>query len=296
MKAFPVPDQRIYRGVAASLSARSRSQDGEPVAFSGAPTVSVTAADGTLITSGTATGTDPATFALSAAQTADLDVLTVTWTDGSTVITTVVEIVGAVYFTVADARAFGKPLDNSTDFPDAKILDYRAAVESEAEAIMRRAFVPKYRHVTLTGRGVDRLLLPDDMIRSVRSIGEWDTDKTVLTAYAAGDLVALSVESWGAITRTNGGVFTSGDANVVVGYEYGADGPPRELKEAMLLRLRTLLAAPRSGISDRALSFTDSGGTTTRLATAGMAGWETGIPDVDAVYKRLGRDQSPGFA
>lgn len=296
MQAFPVADQRVLRGVGATISAQARTQDGELTAFSSAPTVTVVRADGTSVASGTATGTNPATFALTGAQIPNLDVLYATWVAGTTTIRTIVEVVGGFYFTVAEARAFGEPLSNATKYPDAKIQDYRTAVESELEKITRRAFVPKYRYVTLTGRSQDRLLLPDDYVRSVRSVGEWDTGRTTLTPYGLTDLAAISVEDFGAISRTNGGVFALGSANVVVGYEYGLDAPPRDLKEAAMLRLRTLLTNPRSGISDRALSFTDSGGTTTRLATAGVGNFETGIPDVDAVYARYGRDRSSGFA
>ncbi|MGF1954189.1 hypothetical protein, partial [Lactococcus lactis] len=82
---------------------------------------------------------------------------------------------------------------------------------------------------------------------------------------------------------------------IVIEYTAGWDAPPAELKDAALLRLRSVLNRATTIVPNRATSFVAEGGVTYRLDTA--AAFKTGIPDVDAVYDRYSTrefdDQEP---
>ncbi|WP_162625006.1 hypothetical protein [Streptomyces cadmiisoli] len=67
---------------------------------------------------------------------------------------------------------------------------------------------------------------------------------------------------------------------------YGISPPPADVKRAALLRVRDLLVSVNSGIPDRAVSFQVNDMGTYQLATAGRAGFETGLPEVDAILER----------
>jgi hypothetical protein len=75
-------------------------------------------------------------------------------------------------------------------------------------------------------------------------------------------------------------------AVISVAYEYGISPPPADVKRAALLRVRDLLVSINSGIPDRAVTFQVNDMGTYQLATAGRAGFETGIPEVDAILSR----------
>jgi hypothetical protein len=73
---------------------------------------------------------------------------------------------------------------------------------------------------------------------------------------------------------------------VKVVVEYGLGGVPSDVLRAALTRGRHFLAAPTSGVPDRATSITMDGGGTIALTTPGLRGSKTGIPDVDVVLAR----------
>jgi hypothetical protein len=311
---YRVPDQRILRAAAATLSVQFTDSNGEPVAVTGPVTVRVQRADGTDVkAAGTATsgsGSAPRTVALTAAQTATLDLLTATWTDAATTTSrvTYIEIVGGYYFTVAEARAAQPVLADTSKYPTAMILDRRRQVEEELERICGRqrsgvrSFVPRFRLVTIWGLGTDRLRLPSRDVRTIRSVSFGG--------------VSLSVSALANIVPTADGVmrryrpylssidespfgvwgFTFPEnTRVDVAYEYGWDSPPRDLKDAAMLRLKTLLTGPTSALPERALGYSDGQGGSYSLATAGRNGFDTGHPDVDAVYHRYAVDDDAGI-
>lgn len=279
-------DQRILRGRPATIKATFADQDGTTVAPTGTVTVRVQHADGTdLLPAGTATTSagNERRVALTGAQTAALDLLTATWTDAgnTTTTTTLVEIAGGYWFTIAEARK--QPgLDDTGKVTDELIVDKRAVVEKEAEWITDVAWVPRYRRITVDGDGTNRLILPDRQPRTVRSVRIYSTP-TSYTALSSAQLAALSYGD-STIFRTDTTVFAEGLGNIVVEYEYGFDRPDRDLKDAALLRLRALINENRSGIPLRARTWSTSDGGTFALDQADA--YKTGIPEVDAVYAR----------
>jgi hypothetical protein len=107
-------------------------------------------------------------------------------------------------------------------------------------------------------------------------------------ALSAGELAALVVTSSGALRRADGRIWTEGDQNVILEYEYGADAIPEDLKDMLLSRMRIRLGLKKSGIPDRAVSYTAAeGGGTYRLTLPDA--YRTGNPSIDAVYARYSR-------
>ncbi len=287
MTASQVADQQILRGAPGTLSWQYLDADGEP-ADPGTVTVGVTRADGTvLVAAGQTTvgsGEDPRTFTLTPAQTAQLDLLAVTWTRAadSTTFPTVVEIVGGYYFTLAQARASDPALADDTKFPNVDLIRCRREIEDEFERICEVAFVPRYRRHLIDGVGGDRLLLPVGRPRRVVAIGDRASDGSS-TAWTADQIEAIGVDGHGVIVSPARS-FPSGSLSVVVAWEHGYDRPPPDVRQAALLRLRHRLTRPRTAVPDRAQTFQVEGGTVYRLDSASRT--HTGIPDVDAVLDR----------
>ncbi|HYF71365.1 MAG TPA: hypothetical protein VD864_01015 [Nocardioides sp.] len=274
-------DQRILRGTAATLTWQPTDSVGEPAAPSGAVTVEVTSSDGTeVIAAGTATdgtGTDPRSVALTAAQTADLDELTATWTDGDSEHTTTAEIVGGYYFTVAEARASDEFLADETKVDTATIVRLRAEVEDEIERITNVAFVPRFRRRHLFSGTCSSVLLTP-YVRAIRSIASyWGS---TFTAWSANDLTALHLDA--VVGRVTGYRSFAGD--LLVAWEHGMDHPPADVKTAALILMREKATRPWRAVPDRATSYSgDEQGT---IDLARPTAWSTGIPDVDAVLDR----------
>ena len=293
------PNQRTLRGTPASLAFTNVDSDGTNTAASGAVTVGVTKGDGsTLVASATATtGTNPYLYALTAANNTELQWLTATWTDAgdSSVHTTLIEVVGGYYASLADIRNSDSSLTDAVKYPDARILQVRWDTEVEFEEACGVSFVPRYRRVRLDGSGRGTQVLPNQFVRSVRSVRVY-SDETTYVAFTAGELAAIDVsQGAGLIHRTDGFYFPQGYKNIVVEYEHGFDRPPADLRQAFLTRVRSRLNFDKTGIPDRATTYVPAEGGTFSLSTPGRGGSITGIPDVDVVLARYGRN-IPGIA
>lgn len=289
--------QRILRGTAATLTFYNMDANGKATAAAGALTVGVTKADGTVVvaagtaTSSPATGTY--TVALTAAQTATLELLTATWTDAgdASVHTTTHEVVGGYLLTLADIRAF-ETLADDTTYPDATVIAARAEVEDELEQLREAAFVPRYARLTLDGSGTRELVTGVSWLRTLRTARTLaTTGSATSTAFTATELAACKLTSDGRIVRGDGNVFDWGVANIIVEVEHGFTDWGTDLKMAALTRLRERLNRPDSAIPDRALTYSGVDGTTYKLANPD--GNSTGNPQVDAVYNRYPRT-NPG--
>lgn len=254
-------------------------------------TVSITDANGTVVASGNATsagaGTGRYTFALAAQALVAL--LTVTWTatiSGSvTTETDQVEIVGGHFFTLVEGRATDTSLADTAKYTTAQLRQARLEVEQECEEICDRAFVPRYRRVVLDGSGSSELMLIGDHdIRSIRSIKVAPATGETAVALTAAELAAVAITPDRVLDREDGNTWTEGRSNVIVEYEYGLDAPAADLKRASMVRLRSRLNIHRTGVPDRAMSYTTSDGTSYRLSLPDA--YRTGIPEVDAVYAR----------
>ena len=86
------------------------------------------------------------------------------------------------------------------------------------------------------------------------------------------------------IRRTDFVPFLDGLANIVVEVEYGLNEPPADMVTAAKLRLRQRLNLNKSGIPDRAATWTAAEGGTYQLDRA--SAYKTGSDVVDSVYER----------
>jgi hypothetical protein len=272
--------------------------DETPTDLSGACTVTVKRLDGTTVTSGTAThpgGTGIYTFPVP--EQAQVDMLTVDWSGtlaGAVVsVRDYVEVVGGFLFGLAEARAKHPGLANTTAYPSTLLAAKRIEVEQECERICRRAFVPRFARVRLSGNDQDRLPIPNadgrgSELRTVRAVSVGGV------AWSAPDVAALGVTDFGVIKRPGGALWPAGAGNIVVEYEHGFDYPPADLSEAAIVRLRSRVGISSSGIPDRATTFTVVEGGTFALSVPDQE--HTGIPDVDGTYNRYTRQQRAVFA
>jgi hypothetical protein len=277
--------------------ARSRSKvlthtwydEGEiPIDPTGTPTCAVVDANGDSVATPTVTvvgGGSGQVTAVLAAQAA-LAALTVTWTavlDGDTVSEVdYVEVVGGFLFTLAEARASDDTLANTTRYPTALLESRRLEVEVECERICDRTFVPRYRRLVLDGSGTIDLAVPDAEIRTIRRAAMATSPSGSHTNLTVAQLANLVVLTDRTLRRTDGLVWTEGIGNIVLEYEHGLDRSPPDLAVGAMIRLRTVVTRPASGIPDRATSFVVAEGGTFRISQPGP--WTTGIPDVDAAY------------
>lgn len=286
--AAPVADQRVLRGVAVTLTYQIVGGDGEPAAPAGAVTVGIVNAAGSVVVAPGAatTGTGGLqSYVLPAASNTKLDLLTVTWTDVSSAatFTSLVDVVGGFYFTVAEARAADPALSNDVKFPTSVLVDVRRQIEEEFEQCCAVAFVPRYRRQRVRPDYDENVVTVDwPRVRSVRSVTSYDSAGNAIPWSPTDLLQLIAIDEGVRLTSRAWKWFVGGDT--IVEYEHGLDRPPSEVKRAAIQRLRYLASQTMSGIPDRATSFSVQEGGTYRLDTADA--FSTGQPDVDAVLGR----------
>lgn len=215
-----------------------------------------------------------------------LDELTITWSGvvgGATVVDVdLLEIAGGTYFNLAAARRADPDLEDPARFTTADLRTARTEIEVEFERICDRAFVPRYRRVVLDGPDDDRLILPNADIRRIRSASVISSPGGSPVALTTDELAALVVNAGDrTVTRAGGVLWPAGIGNLVVAYEYGLDRPPPDLKRVAMMRLRSRLGLQRTGIPERAMSWTASNGDSYRLSIP--TAYRTGVPEIDAV-------------
>lgn len=281
----PFADQRVLRGAPATLNARFRDQYGEARAAN-TVTVKVEDVNGSTVLADTTASYDSTNVRysvdLSASDVADLGLFTATWTSttGSETVQTFVEVVSGYYFSVADARAWKSgELADQTKYTDAQVRATRDEVEREFERICW-PFVPRYRQVTVCATN-GRMYLPDMHVREVLSVVELGSGGDVVYTWTADEVAALIADVSGEIVSRRASWWPHTVYRVE--YTYGFERPPADVVNAALLRLRYLMNQTRSGIPERALSYTASEGGTYSYAVAGRANFVTGQPDVDLV-------------
>jgi len=187
-----------------------------------------------------------------------------------------VEVVSARLFDLVELRAADPALADRDRWPTDLLETVRMETEDEAEQIMARSFFRRYRTSTVIADGNYELWVDSPLpIRQVVSAA---------IAGEAVDVSAVRSTRLGAVTNPDG---WPSETDVSLSVVYGEDRVPTDIRRAAIIRARTRLFDFNSGIPDRATGFTAAeGGGTYMLATPGRAGWETGIPEVDAVYKR----------
>lgn len=279
--------QRVVAGTATDLSWQQIGGDGEPV-DPGTVTVTVTRADGTAIATNAATngsGSAARTYALTAAQTALLDRLTVAWVAaGVTLATTEVDVVAAPWFSNAELRAADKSLSSEAQFPASLITLARLQVEAFIEKVTHRRFVPGYHRQTIPGSQSCRLVLPHVDVRRVRSASLYDyLTSSPIETLDAPTLAAIPPSPSGVIERPDGRTWCA--RHVVVGYEWGLATPPPTMKAAAMKLCHEILVTDTSGtIPDNAVTWSSTElGWSAVLVTPGVRGAHTRLPTVNKV-------------
>ncbi|MGC5664931.1 hypothetical protein ACN261_31575 [Micromonospora sp. WMMD723] len=281
---------------------------GEIPAVVDAPvTVIGTDVDGDLLFTGTATAGTGGEWTYTMPAQTQLSLIGVTWSGTVAGVPVVeydqVEVVGGFLFGLRQARDSDSTLRDTARYPTADLVRVRTEVEQECEWICDQAWVPRYRRVVLDGTGTPDLVLPTGGdqwragtlmrgIRAVRAVAVAPRVGQPAVPLSAGQLAALAVRADGTLRRTDDAVWTAGDGNVVVEYEYGADGAPADLVRAALTRFRDRINFDKKQVPDRAVSFTIQDMGTYRLSLPDA--YRTGIPEVDAAYGRYSRRVSEG--
>jgi hypothetical protein len=276
-----VAAQRALIGAPVTLTYQHRAANGEPVAPGGTPTVTAVDSLGGTVTVGSVTdvGNGVYTAVVAAGQNTEPDLWAVTWTADTVAHTSIVSTVAGIYFDSETLRDLEPTLNDEQRYPTETLIEKRGIVELEAERITGRAFVPRFGVAEMAGSPND-LVLPEWDIRSVR----W-----IETIAANGTATPWTQPQLDEVTGNLDAGVLSGvvwPTRVRVGFEFGFDHPPDDVRQAAAKRLRWFCNRPASTIPDRATSYTVDGGTY-RIQTANRD--RTGDDDVDAVYQSWSR-------
>lgn len=212
-------------------------------------------------------------LAMTSAMVAEVDRLTFTFTGIFAGIERslheVVEVAGAHYFTVAEARTIGKI---ASTFTDAQIEAERISVEDQIERKCDTTLVGRF--VSETHRGTESAL---------QRLGHRDVLRVI---YASIDGTEVTDE-----VDTSGGRYLMRDSGwlgqVNVRYVRGhMTYPPGDIKEAAISACRYgLLRHNRQGMPAQAITMSTEVGTV-RMAVAGPRA-PFGIPEIDAIVMAL---------
>ncbi|MEM9516036.1 MAG: hypothetical protein AAGA42_14385 [Actinomycetota bacterium] len=283
-----VAQSRIVRATSATLTFTGRDQYGEP-GNPGTVTVQVVDSQGNDIkAAGTETATptgatNERTVTLTPAETAALDQLTATWTSDDVVLEeTIHDVVGGVYCALSELRGDGSAVKQRADHPDVELIEDRTEVEYQFESVCNRAFVPRFAVdvIDRRHRSSDELILYWPDLRRVVWAQYWTG-----SAWAAVTVDVTSCEPNGSgIAVLASGCWPT--SRLRVGYEYGWDRPPPDMRRAAIKATRSRRHADRAGIDDRAVSINIPDVGTMQLATPGRSIWVTAIPEVDEVLNR----------
>jgi len=197
-----------------------------------------------IISAGPTTGTGATrAVALTAAQTANLDLLTLNWmaADGSA-LTTYVEVVGGFLFSLGRARKLS-PLQDTTAYTNDAILEARTLAEDAIEDICGVSFVPRYRHEEVSIESYGLLHGSRRNIRNVLQLSTFmtsaDGGKQVPLPNLSGLQIVAGYEVymptlWNWFSRP-----------IMMSYEHGYRfPPPRVANAALLLARRWAIESP----------------------------------------------------
>lgn len=285
-----LPARRIVRGAVGPLiSWQPTDEDGEPADLGDTPgevTVVVTTSDGTTV-AGVGTvqgdGTDrPRTATLPSDAVEVVDWLTATWSfNGTETYVETLEVVGGTIGSIAELVV---DAPNLAKQDDAKLLRARRYVEDVATRAMRRSPFPRFYHETLSGDGTPTMQLAWPNLLEIVWARTWSA--TTSTDLTASELAAIGFDDDGVIVRRDGQTWPAGVDNVEIGYRFGWRSIPHDLRgelhRAVVYRVGQMQA---TSIPDRATSMSTVDGIDYDLATPGVGGWTTGLPDVDEKLK-----------
>lgn len=274
--------ERILRNTPSTLSVIFYG-DASPVDADGAVTVTITKPDGSVLVNNAGTSHGPALsgkYSYNLAPQVDLRQLKVNWTGlfsgVSATLTTFVEIVGGFYFTLYEARNSDPVIaGNSVKYTNDMLEEGRLFVETEFERICKRAFVPRGAYETFAGTNSPYLILENPEITRVTSLKVDGVDWTSKV---------FNYDLTRTLQIVDGNYFPSsiyGESNISIEYEYGQIAVPADIKRAALKRLRSVVIGSTGRIDERATMMTVPEFGAFSLATPGMRGSFTGLPEVD---------------
>lgn len=179
------------------------------------------------------------------------------------------------YFTVEEFRARYANDSGVTDLEDEQIDEHRATAEEIIEGLddetndggCHQAFV--LRSESFDVWGSSRIEIPRYRVRSIESLTIEGDSQDIQGLWLDGR--AILGGGW--------------DGPLSVTVTHGWDAPPRRIKEAaMILTYQRAITGP---IDDRAIGRVTPEGSILNLATPGMRGAVTGIPEVDAAIRQF---------
>lgn len=250
-------------------------------------TIGVTRDDGTvLIAPGTSTagsGTAPRTFNLTAANTAQLDTLLLTWTSTTKgVRTSVLQVAGGFLFPLSALRA---RFPDTTAYPVADLVTARQYAEETLEDACNLAFVPRYGSWSFIGSGRwEPLVFPRNDVRLIRSALN---NGVALTSQQLANLMIDRGVAISGQVGTGWAFVWSWNTPCVIRYEFGRDYPSADESLAALDIATDVLpkiqAAQASGVDPRAVEVITQDGTVRFDIGDDVARF--GIPSVDRVVR-----------
>jgi len=283
MSFADVAQSRHVAARAATLTFSGTDEDGQP-ADPGVVTVAVTNSAGETVTAGAVSvvATNNRTSVISAADSPTVDRLQAVWSSGGVELeTTYHDIVGGVYCSVADIRD-GSSLNNETTHTSASLIIDRSEAEYQIESACNRAFVPRFWSETLSGTGHSSVMLEKPDLRDVVWANYWTGSAWAPITGVVADIPPSGVGV--AILRSD--FWPAGHNNVQIGYRYGWNRPPADLKRAAAKAVQHHRHTDSSGIPDRAISIQGSELGNVVLATPGLGRWVTAVPGIDEVLNR----------
>ncbi len=194
-------------------------------------------------------------------------------------------------FSTLEAQQFDRGQIGDKGIDPTAIAAAERRIRSRFYRLCGVAFVSTSASITRDGTGTRELLIPYLELTAVTACTVYDEYLAVYETFDADDLADLAIDPAGIIIRRTRGTFLRGLRNVSLAITHGMDTVPEEIKWAALkLALWELIP---NDVDQRATAVTVDGRTWS-MATAGRAGYYTGIPEVDEVLKEHDR-RVPGI-
>lgn len=181
--------------------------------------------------------------ALTPAQTANLDMLTLSWiaADGAT-LTTYAEVVGGFLFSLGRARRMS-PLQDTSAYTNDQILEVRTLAETAIEDICGVSFVPRYRHEEVGIEGYGLLRGSRRKIRNVIQITSWMSSSTGGSQQPLPTLSGMQIINGTEVYLPM--IWNWYSRPIMMSYEEGYSfTPPRVSNAALLLARRWAIESP----------------------------------------------------
>lgn len=274
-----VADEFVIAGVAADLSFQAIDQYGDPAGPAGPVTVTVVRSDGTAVVTDAATsgaGSSARQVSLAATDIPTVDRLTATWSSsGSTVGTTIVDVVGGPLLSKADFDV------REPNRAGTSAVAFRQALREVDDFIRERcnrSFVPRLEverfYLTNPTRSISlRFPALQSVVWAVDENGTAIPGATTARPNEAG-IATLDDYWWDACEH------------ITVAYIHGYTRPPDDIKGAVAKLVAARLVEGSSGVPVRATAVSTPLGSASFTPLAGYGRALTAIPEVDEALNR----------